>query len=340
MQRSSYEPQLQQKAPEPAPARPVGPPKGFKRPGSGHRDLSRAEVGHVDVDESVVERSIFSPSVLAMLGGMLVLGLVFGSFGAKASQARSVYDIQTSAATNVREDITPFIEEANKTASLAAKLDPTKPQYDVVEQLTKAKFVPDAGILGGSAAYIGGGNVYNITQFIAKAATFKQLLDRHNYVTKIDKAELTELLEGNELLQGDKNFAVIFNHKRLLEHLKNKGEDKDFKPSRGSLVLVDKFEVTDEGDVTYESLQDKSKNAVNVRNVVPIDKAEILKTGGQNALQRYKRRVEVISFYAADLKKSTNGLLEGLSKVADRGSAPLLQLSVPDAPEAAQAPAE
>jgi len=96
--------------------------------------------------------------------------------------------------------------------------------------------------------------------------------------------------------------------------------------------MLEKFETDEEGNVTYESLANKSEGQINVKNIIPIEKSEMIKTGGQNALQRYKRRVEVIRFYAADLKKSTSGLVEGLSAVADRGGAPLIQLSVPEAP--------
>lgn len=289
-------------------------------------------MGDVEIDESVVEKGLFSPATIGIMAGMLVVGLVFGSFGSKASQARSVYDAQTRAAGTVRDDVKPFVDKATEVAGKAAKLDPTKPNYELVAQLAGEKFVPPPGLMGGNAAFIGGDNVYNVTTFAAKATTFKQLLDRHNYQTKIDKEELDQLLEGNELLQGNKKFAVLYNHKQLLAHLKDKKDDKDFKPGGGRLVLLEKFETDDEGNVTYESLANKSEGQVNVKNIIPLEKSEMIKTGGQNALQRYKRRVEVIRFYAADLTKSTNGLIEGLAAVADRGSAPLLQLSVPEAP--------
>lgn len=329
----SQAPQAAPAAQQPAPApQPTGPPPGAKRPPRGRRDLSQLPVEHVEIDESVVEQKLFSPAALGIMAGMLAIGLIFGTFGSKASQARSVYDAQTKAANTVREDVKPFVETAQKVADKATKLDPTKPQYDVIKALADEKFVPPPSLMGGNAAFIGGDNVYNVTQFAAKATTFKQLLDRHNYETKIDKEELDQLLEGNELLQGNKKFAVLYNHKQLLEHLKGKSDDKDFKPGAGRLVMLEKFETDEEGNVTYESLANKSEGQINVKNIIPIEKSEMIKTGGQNALQRYKRRVEVIRFYAADLKKSTSGLVEGLSAVADRGGAPLIQLSVPEAP--------
>jgi len=162
-------------------------------------------VEHVEIDESVVEQKLFSPAALGIMAGMLAIGLIFGTFGSKASQARSVYDAQTKAANTVREDVKPFVETAQKVADKATKLDPTKPQYDVVKALADEKFVPPPSLMGGNAAFIGGDNVYNVTQFAAKATTFKQLLDRHNYETKIDKEELDQLLEGNELLQGTRS---------------------------------------------------------------------------------------------------------------------------------------
>ena len=236
------------------------------------------------------------------------------------------------------ERVEPKIEASKDVAKKVASLDPTSPNFEAASALAAMEFAPEPGVLGAGAAYVGGDNVYNVTEFQGKALAFKQLLTRHDYMTnKVDKEELEQLVQGNELLQGNKNFAVRYNYKQLVNHLKDQGDDKTYKPLPGSLVLIDEFKVDDDGQVGYQSLSNNQKVTESVRGIIPIEKTEIFKTGGQNALQRYERRVKVLKYYAQDLEKATTGIVDGLGELAHRGEAPLLQLSIPE-PEAETAP--
>ncbi len=333
----------QPSGPPQAGQRPIGPPPGAKRPKPkrSRPNLEDLPVQDVDIDESVTESSMFSPQFIVVMVGMLGLGLLFGIFGTRAQQARGIYANQTRAATKVRDRVKPKVETARDLADTVAKMNPTEPDFELAAALPEEDFVPGPGVLGSGAAYIGGDNVYNITQFQSKAAAFEQMLKRHNYMTNtVDKEELKQLIEGNELLQGDKNFAVRFNYDQLLNHLKAQEPATAYKPRPGSLVLVEEFKVDEEGNVAYQTPGGESSGKESVRAIVPLDKSEILKTGGQNALQRYKRRVDVLKYYALDLQKSTSGLLAGLDTLADRGDPPLLQFSAPDPPsESSPAPA-
>lgn len=318
----------------------TGPPPGAKK--AAKRRLEELPVQHVDIDESVAERPVFSPAVFGIIGGALVVGLAFGFMMSTSSNARSLYDNQTEGARMVRDKLKPAVAEAEKGAKAVTALNPNTPEFDKVSALAKIKIAPDPGLLAAGSQWIGGGNVYNITSFASKAAMLQEMIKRHDYLTnQVDKEELEKLVEGNELLKGDKNFAVIYNHKQLLDHLKNKRDDKAFKPANGSLVLIDKFEVDDEGNVPYARINSKNEGAWPVRGVIPLKIDDILKTGGETALTRYKRRVGVLQFYAKDLLKSSGGIVDELDKLADRGGAPFLQLSNPEPPPAeAAAPAE
>lgn len=343
---------VQQPAPQAAPqAAPVhqGPPPGAKpiigpppgaKPPTARPAYESQPILDIPVDETAGQRSTFSPAFLALVGGTLVMGLVMGYIFASSSQLKRLYNAQTEAAKTSRERIKPSMEEAKKVIAQVKGLakDTTKPNYEVAASLAESKFVPDPGAVN---SMIGGSNSYNINQFMAKASVLKQMLKQHNYMTNtVDKAELEELVKNNDILQGSKQFAVIYNYKILLEHLKSGGDDKGFKPTEGRLVAIDKWEVDDKGEVSFKNLADNKEASFSVKGVIPLNVSEILKTGGQNALQRYKQRVETLAFYAEDLDKGMGGLVEGLDKLADRGEAPFIQLTASEPPAAPKPPAD
>lgn len=317
----------------------IGPPPGAKPP-TARPAYESQPILDIPVDETAGQRSTFSPAFLALVGGTLVMGLVMGYIFASSSQLKRLYNAQTEAAKTSRERIKPSMEEAKKVIAQVKGLtkDTTKPNYEVAASLAESKFVPDPGAVN---SMIGGSNSYNINQFMAKASVLKQMLKQHNYMTNtVDKAELEELVKNNDILQGSKQFAVIYNYKILLEHLKSGGDDKGFKPTEGRLVAIDKWEVDDKGEVSFKNLADNKEASFSVKGVIPLNVSEILKTGGQNALQRYKQRVETLAFYAEDLDKGMGGLVEGLDKLADRGEAPFIQLTASEPPAAPTPPAD
>lgn len=325
-------------APAQQPAR-LGPPPGAKRP-KAKRDLSSLPVQDVQIDEKVAQRATFSPAVIGLLVGMLVLGLVFGFMYAQSSQARALYENQTAAAQELHEMLKPKVEESKKVVALINKMDSTKPQFDLTTQLNEIDFVPGPGTITSKTVFLGGSIVYDTTTFMSKATTLKQLIRRHDDLTTADKEEIEKLVQGNELLQGNDQIAIIYNHKALIEFVEKKKDAKSYRPTNGKLVTFSKFEPNDKGDVEYNILNSNSKGEWSALGVIPIDKTDALKTAGQgNALQRYKRRVDVLKRYALDLNKHVSGVLEPVEAVATRGGAPLLQMSAPDAPAPA-APSE
>ena len=291
------------------------------------------------MDESAGQRSAFSPAFIGLVAGAVVLGAILGYFFASSSQAKRMYNAQTEAAKQVRDRVKPSVEAAKQINGQIAKIAQASatPDYESAAKLVELKFVPEASSIN---SLVGGSNTYNINQFMAKASVLQQLLKQHNHLTNnVDRKELEELVKNNEIVQGNKKFAVIYNYKTLLDHLQSKKTDAEYKPTEGRLVAIEKFEVDEKGEVSFLNLSDNKQATYSVRGVIPLNVNEILKTGGQNALQRYKQRVETLRFYAEDLDKSTQGLLEGLDKLADRGEAPFIQLSSSSPEPAAQPPA-
>lgn len=293
-----------------------------------------APIIDIPIDESVVQTSAFSPKFIGVILGAAILGLGFGYFIKTSSYSRMQYTGQKEAAIRVRDGLRPKIEAAQNVAAQINKLDPTKPQPELAEQLAKADFVPAGGTLAGNASLLGGSNVYNVNQFMAQALVMQQLLKEHHRMTNtVDKEELQQLLENNELLQGNKQFAVAYDYRGLLSHLQSKAEDKQYAPRPGQLVILKPgAEVMEDGNIEVIRPSDNKTEQAAVKGLIPLNVTELVKTGGQNALQRYDQRVRNLKVFSRELEKSAHGLLDGINPLADRADAPLIQLSSSDAP--------
>jgi hypothetical protein len=289
----------------------------------------------------------FEPKTLALFGIMLAVGLFFGYASSQTLHFRKLSADRQRDALKVHDSLKPPIDTmTNELLPAIAKLDPSKPDYEAAGKLALVEFIPDPGALGGNQILIGSSNVYNITQTMGKAMALRELLKQHNELTnKTDKKELEDLMANNAVLQTNDSFAVIFNYKSIIEALgQTRGDAKaasaGYVPPAGRLVTFARQDISPEGDIKVKFAGSNSESVSPIFGVVVVDKNEMLKSGGQNALARYSRRVQTLKFYAKDLENTSNGLLTGLKQIAEGGEVPGPGAAPADAPAApAAAPA-
>ena len=338
-QQAVVAPQQAAAPPAAAPPRP-GPPVGVKRP-KAKRDLSRLPVHDVAIDESVAERSTFSPAVLGLMVGVLLMGLLFGYMFAQSSQARGLYDKQTVAAEELLEVITPKLQKGQEVVQAIGAMDASKPNYEATAAINAIDFVPSAGTINARTVFLGGDIVYDITTYMSKATTLKQMIRRHEDLTLQDKEELDQIMQGSELLNSEKLFAIIYNHKQLLDHTSSKSADDQYKPNNGRLVALDALTPDDEGKLPFTYVNSTTTGEWPILGVIPLQDKDLMKTEGKNnALERYKMRVDTLKRYALDLDKHIATLDVPIKEVASREGAPLFQFSDPSTPSASTPRAE
>lgn len=331
-------------APPPAAAR---PPAAALKP----RPAPVAEAPIIDggPDIPMDKARTFDGKTVGLLATMIIVGLVFGYAGSQTMHFRKLSEDRKRDALKVHDSIQKPIENITKEVVPAiTKLDFSKPDYEAAAKLAQLEFVPDAGSLGGNQILIGSNNVYNITQTMGKAMALRELLKQHDYLTnKVDKAELEQLMSDNAVLQTEDSFGIVFNYKAIIESLgKTKGDPKTaakgYLPPTGRLVTFGKQEVNEEGDIKVKFPSNGGEAPSSIFGVVVLDKNEMLKSGGQNALARYSQRVKTIKFYANDLANTSNGLLDGLKQIAEGADPAAAAPAAPaaDAAPPAEAPAE
>ena len=346
------EPVVQHRGPTKPPAQ-VGPPSGLKPQRSKEPAFNPAAlpVSHVEVDESVAKKSVFSPAMIGLAVGMLVLGVAGGYMVSSVSNAHQLQSAQENAGARAYTSLVPSVEASKKAVAMIGAIaqDPTTVNYEIPTKMAELAIVPKNPQING---FLGSSNIQNINLYMAKAGALRQLIKQHERMTNVvDKEELKKLEEDNKVIQGNKKFAVMYNHKALLNHLKSKAKkgekvssgaaDKGYKPPAGRLVLLDEWKTDDEGTVEFTSLSSNQKNRRSVLDVVPIDASEILKTGGQNALQRYMKRVKTLQYYAQDLQtKGMADLLGPIKELAERGGEKVNAAAATATPAAAPAAKE
>lgn len=263
---------------------------------------------------------VFSPKFLGLFVILLVIGLIFGWAAASSGNSSKLYNSQTADALRIQEALESKIanfEEANSTIS---KLSASEIDFEAAASLAKADFAIDGNVIKGDRLLLGASLIDKITGYTVDSNMLKTMLAEHDRMTnKVDRKELEELKENNELLDKDR-FAILFNYDYLA---KNSGNDNYVPGSDNRLVTVTSMEKDEEGRIEVALLNSGETANVHVQNILPLEKDEILKTSGPDALARYKSRVEHIKHAAAQLDNRTSPLMSNLKQVSSRDKAGL-----------------
>ncbi|MFU8806784.1 MAG: hypothetical protein ACNA8W_23460, partial [Bradymonadaceae bacterium] len=138
----------------------------------------------------------------------------------------------------------------------------------------------------------------------------------------VDKEELTQLLEGNDILENSR-FAALFDFRHAL----SQGGDDGYVPRMGRLVTVSDVTPNENKEVEVVYLNSTRTDQVEIQGLIPLQRGNVLATAGDTALQRYERRVKEIKTLTAKMNEYTPRMLDQLDELASRGSAPILKLS-------------
>jgi len=304
-------------APRPAPAPAPQPREVPVEPAA-----PRVAPSNIVLDEEDLKAAgdaTFSPMVLGLMAAVLVVGVGFGWAASSSLNNSSVYNSQTEDAARIHKALEPKVAEFNKAKGLVAQLSPDTPDFETAEALSKISFTVDGNLLGGGRLLLGTKLIGELTGFNVDAAMLTELLaDHQNMTNNVDKKELELIQQNSEVLDKD-HFAVLFDYK----HLSTTSGSDDYSPRPGRLVTVTSLEKDEEGKVEVEFLNSSSTAKTLLQGLLPLQKSDILKSSGPDALQRYKQRVERIKLMTERLDNRVNPMMTGLKTLGDRASAGL-----------------
>lgn len=277
----------------------------------------------VEDDTPIAEPPMFSAPVVGLLVAMLAVGLGFGYLTSKSFQQRALYDAQTGDAEKIRTALKPKLEGLDAVVPKLEALAPASVDFESAKALSEADFTVNGNILTGGRILLGPDVVDALTTYLTEATLLKRMLADHNRLTNtVDRDELQQLAAGNAAVERGM-VAVVYNYKDVVK----RAADPAFQPAVGRLVTVESLERDAEGKLEFKFLNTDRRDKVEFQGLIPLNKEELMKTSGDNALQRYTRRVREIQDQARRVAQHVPRLREGLNGLADRPAAPLLKLS-------------
>lgn len=283
-------------------------------------DLNVADIGG---DTSLPGSRMFSLPVLMVIGGAMVLGLLFGYIGATSGQHRQVDNARTEDAKSIRDGLRPRIEKLDGVLTAINGLHPNQVDFEAAESLADVDFSASGNLLNNSRILLGPEIVGMVMSYAADSTMLKTMLAQHKKATAEDRKELESLLNENAALVEASTFAVVFDYRDMIR----RGGDASYMPKPGSLVTINSLDRDEDGKITFNYLNSDRSDKSDMQGFIPIQKGDIIKSSGDNALQRYEKRVSGLKAQATILSNYYKNIDEKLSELADRPSAPLIKLT-------------
>lgn len=291
----------------------------------------------LDPGDGLLNQGVLTNKVLVLLAVCLGVGLLFGIFGTSSYQSRSLYNARTSQAQQVLKELQPKIENYGKVRKKVQGLDLTGDTYDLetAKELANLPVAFDMTAVGANNLLLGSEITSMLQAYMVQSERLQQMLKSHHKKTKNDKKELERLTkksEGDkEKKEGEKEgsgedgsetYVIWFPFKKYKQAV---GQE-DYKPDyfSGRLVKAKSLEPGEDGNIEVVVPDSGASKKVNPRGLVPITRDQLL--SGDDALQRYKRRVGQIKQLVKQMKAQPKQLEKKVQAIANRGSAPLLQL--------------
>lgn len=324
--------------PTPQPVKRTGPPPGAMGPPPTARapmaqpqsGAAPADLGNVDEKLELKDLGItedvgigLPKTVYILLVALLGIGLFFGYMASQVSQVRSLESARIRDAQRVLEYLEPKLAAFEEAAVLIEGLDPMEPDFEVAEKLAALDFLVAGDVLPNNRLLLGRDIISPLNRYIVESSLlYEKVMEHNRAVNRTDKAEIEALLEEREELMNVENLALVFDFR----HLVLQGRQADYEPIPGRLVSVRDWQPDDEGLVTIQMLSRDTTDEVEIQALVPVDKTDLLRADGDNAMERHERRVNELKHRAEELLRRVEPLRVTVKGVAERGEPPLLTL--------------
>jgi hypothetical protein len=273
-----------------------------------------------DEDFEAAGGSTFSPATIILMVVLLGIGIAFGWVASNTLQNREVYNARSDDAARIHETLKPTVANVDETRKIVEGLSPEKPDFEATEKLAEIDLSVGGNVLGGNRLLLGPEIVDLVTSFLVDTAMLDEMIkEHHRLTTKSDREELEQLMEDNEVLEEDR-FGVLFDY----DHLAQRSGSEDYFPKMGRLVTVPEMETDDEGKLEVQLLDSDRTIKTRVQGLLPLGKGDILKTSGENALQRYQRRVARIQRHLMKYDQYQEAMMVQLEEMGSKEPAALL----------------
>jgi len=320
----------------PQPVAPAGPPPGFRAPPpQPPKKLKRKEptdwqppssdpTAAADVE---IRDHSGKNKMLVLVGAVLISALLFGAAGyffGSGSARRQIYNAQTTDAQTILAVVKPRAEKVATLYAAVAQHDAAAPDAELLKQMEELDFVVEPEQIATGKLLLGAELTASLVRFSADSKLLQSMMREHVRLTlSADKKELAELAEKKELSAA--NFSVIFDGEGYVRSLEKKGTA--FRPAQGQLVIFDDQEPVEKKEDLFVKVRyprSGKELEIPMKNMVLIERTDILGAGGDNALVRYTRRHKQIALKLQEMVQYTEVMVKNLDELSKRDPAGML----------------
>lgn len=263
---------------------------------------------------------------VAVTGIIAFLALGVGYFVGDGVQQRKLYDARIGDAQRLNELVKPRSERIQSLAAAVERSDGLSPDPELLKQMENLDFVLAPEEIAQGRLLLGPERTTLLIKFAADTKHLSQLFKQHTLLTnRTDKKELEELANNSTTAQ-EANFGIIFNGEGFVKAYQAKG---DSAPTEGKMVVFDQQQPFEKDGALHLKVRYPSSGReieVPIKNMVLLDKAEIVRSSGPNAQVRYQRRHQQIAAKLKEMSQYSDTLVTKLDELAQSEPAPLLNV--------------
>ncbi len=312
----------------PAPRKP-GPPPGAKGPpptaraaaSPTPREPATSSFGEADEEIDLKELGLdddaglgLSLPIIILLVVLLGVGLFFGYMASQSLQTRSIETARINDANSMLQYLEPRFEALAKAEAIIDSLDPMNPDFDAVERLGELDFVVAGDVLPGNRLLLSSTVITPLNRFMAETNLLHNQIEEHVRLTStVDRDEIEGLIADKEEYLEEEILGVVFHYSHIGGYFENRDA---YTPPEGRLAFVKDLEQDEDGMVEIRMMGRENSNRVEGAALILLEKGDLLRTEGENAVTRHERRVR-------DLQQRTDGISRRMErlKVAVEGVA-------------------
>ncbi|MFB6262207.1 MAG: hypothetical protein ABEL76_01090 [Bradymonadaceae bacterium] len=279
-------------------------------------------------------------ATLALSGLVLLVGIAFGYVATTTYQFRQMYKERTRAAKRVLEAVKPKVQAYESLKSTIETLDPNEVEFEKAKKLAEKEIAVDATVFGRDRLVLGPQRTSLLTSYLVDAERLAEAIDEHRRLTveQPHKKRLKEIAgrgggDGKKKEKdggkkggtgdGETRYGVVFD----FQHLKRNALTDGYKPHEGKIVKLLNFDSPKKGKVKFR-LPDKQRvHETKLESVVPLSRGDVLTSGGRNAFELYKERVQNLKLRIKKIGPTPRQLIQKLEELAERPPPPLLKFT-------------
>jgi hypothetical protein len=252
-------------------------------------------------------------------------GLAFW-FG-QGVQQRTLYKAQTEDAKRIMELIQPRVEKVQKITAAVNKSDGSKPDAALMKELETVDFVLAPTDLVQNNLLFGPERTSLVVQFSADTTMLSKMLQRHvSLTTKVDKKELEDLAARDKDMNSA-GFAILFNGQGYADRRTDKDKENDYILDKANIVVYDDPAPIEKDGEKFVKVRFPSTGKefdAPLKDLMILEKTELTRSGGPNALIRYQQRHAEIKTKVQEMSQYSDTMLTKFNELSTRGPAPLI----------------